>query len=309
MDTDTNALPDVPAGVEAAAAAAPPPPQTFLWSVRRELWESRSVYIAPLAVAGLVLFSFLVGSIGLPGRVRAAAGMDALRQQGTLAMPFSMAAAVILLATFVVGAFYCLDALYGERRDRSILFWKSLPVSDLTTVLSKAAIPLAVLPLIGFAVALATQVVMLLLGTLVVLPSGGASLLWTRVPLVRMTGVMAYGLVVHTLWFAPLFAWILLVSAWARRLPLLWAVSPIFVFGILGRLAFDSTAFCSWLGWRVTGPMQVAFDYAAPGGGHRLIPVLHPLNFLATPGLWLGLITAAGFLALAVRLRRSRDPV
>ena len=60
-----------------------------------------------------------------------------------------MAPAPIMFATFLVGIFYCLDALHGERRDRSILFWKSLPVSDLTTVLSKASIPFAVLPLIG----------------------------------------------------------------------------------------------------------------------------------------------------------------
>ena len=58
--------------------------------------------------------------------------------------------------------FYCLDALYGERRDRSILFWKSLPVSDLTTVLSKASIPIVVLPLLTFAVTVATQLIMLL---------------------------------------------------------------------------------------------------------------------------------------------------
>ena len=47
-----------------------------------------------------------------------------------------------MLTAMVVGLFYCLDALNGERRDRSILFWKSLPVSDTTAVLAKASIPL-----------------------------------------------------------------------------------------------------------------------------------------------------------------------
>ena len=75
-------------------------------------------------------------------------------------------------AAFVVGVFYCLDALHGERRDRSILFWKSLPVSDLTTVLSKASIPLVILPLITFAIVIATQLIMLLLSSAAMLISG-----------------------------------------------------------------------------------------------------------------------------------------
>ncbi len=64
--------------------------------------------------------------------------------------PYTFAAGCIMATAFIVGVFYCLDALHGERRDRSILFWKSLPVSDLTTVLSKASIPLVVLPLLSF---------------------------------------------------------------------------------------------------------------------------------------------------------------
>ena len=66
-----------------------------------------------------------------------------------------------MLTAFLVGVFYCLDALHGERRDRSILFWKSLPVSDLTTVLAKASVPCRVLPPRAFALALATQLMLL----------------------------------------------------------------------------------------------------------------------------------------------------
>ena len=77
-------------------------------------------------------------------------------------LPYDIAAMMLIFTAFIVGVFYCLDALHGERRDRSILFWKSLPVSDLTTLLSKATIPLIVLPLVTFAIIVATQVVMLL---------------------------------------------------------------------------------------------------------------------------------------------------
>ena len=68
--------------------------------------------------------------------------LDAQSRQQTIEAPYDMAAGLLMLDLLIVGVFYCLDALHGERRDRSMLFWKSLPVSDLTTVLAKASIPL-----------------------------------------------------------------------------------------------------------------------------------------------------------------------
>ena len=106
-----------------------------------------------------------------------------------------------MVSTFVVGMFYCLDALYGERRDRSILFWKSLPVSDLTTVLSKASIPLVVLPLITFAVTVTPQLVMMLWSSLVLLASGLTAATWTRFDLFPDGLRLLYHLVaIHALW-------------------------------------------------------------------------------------------------------------
>ena len=102
--------------------------------------------------------------------------------------------------TFIIGVFYCLDALYGERRDRSILFWKSLPVSDLTTVLSKASIPLVVLPLLTFAITVVTQLLMLLLSAAVLAGSGLSVTPLTQLPLFQMSLVLLYHLVaVHSL--------------------------------------------------------------------------------------------------------------
>src|SRR6266513_1914457 len=192
----------------------------FYWSVRRELWENRSIYVAPLIVAIVVLFGFLVSTIGLPERRRAVLLLDPAKARTGIEAPYDMAAIMLILTAFIVGAFYCLEALYGERRDRSILFWKSLPVSDLTTVLSKASIPLVVLPSIAIAVSLATQLVMLFLSTVVLSASGvGAAALWSRLPLFTMTLIMFYGVAVNVLWHAPLYAWLLLISGWARRTP------------------------------------------------------------------------------------------
>ncbi len=135
---------------------------------------------------------------------------------GTLIeQPYHFAALLIMLTTFIVGVFYCLDALHGERRDRSILFWKSLPVSDLTTVLSKASIPLVVLPLVTFAVTVAAHWIMLLLSSAVLLGSGmSVAALWTQCRCSRCRLMLLYHLVaVHALWYAPFYGWLLLVSA------------------------------------------------------------------------------------------------
>ena len=106
-----------------------------------------------------------------------------------------MAAGLIMLTGIVVGVFYCLDALHGERRDRSILFWKSLPVSDLTTVLAKASIPLVILPLLTFAITVATQWLMLLISSAVLLVSGqSVATLWTQLSFLRRSWLLLYHL-------------------------------------------------------------------------------------------------------------------
>src|SRR5262245_51735436 len=156
----------------------------FLWSVRRELWEHRSLRVVPLAAAALMAFGFSIRSISLPRRMTALLELDPAKQLDAIVTPYSVAASLIIITSYIVGAFFCLDALHGERRDRSILFWKSLPVSDLTTVLSKASIPLLVLPLFAFVISLATQLGMLLLSTAILVGSGvGARMLWEQLPL------------------------------------------------------------------------------------------------------------------------------
>jgi ABC-2 type transport system permease protein len=284
------------------------------WSVRRELWESRSIYIAPLVVAAVVLFASLIGTIGLPRRMRAASALDdPAKVHAAIVKPYSMAPAPIILVTFLVGIFYSLDALHGERRDRSILFWKSLPVSDLTTVLSKASIPLAVLPLIGFVLGLATQRLVLLLSAAVLLGSGvSPATLWAEFRFFQEPLVMLYGLTVHVLWFAPIYGWLLLVSAWARRMPVLWAALPPFAIVLVEKIAFGTSHFCSLLQHRVTGAMTEAFAVTSARGSDQSfdkLTQLDPVRFLSTPGLWVGLAITAACLAAAVRLRHDREPI
>src|SRR4029077_20027961 len=96
-------------------------------------------------------------------RRRAVLLLEPAKQRAAIEMPYDVGARMMIFTVFIVGVFYCLDALHGERRDRSILFWKSLPVSDLTTVLSKAIVPLVILPVICFAITVCVQLIMLLM--------------------------------------------------------------------------------------------------------------------------------------------------
>lgn len=287
-----------------------PATRPLRWSVHRELWENRFLYIAPVIVACIVLFGASVNLLmTLPKKMRALETLGAAAQQGSLAKAISMAPAPIMLATFIVGFFYCLDALYGERRDRSILFWKSLPVSDRTIVISKAAIPLVVLPTIGLVLGIAAQCILLLESTFVLLVNGlSPAPVWRELRFFEGLPIMVYGLSVHALWFAPIYGWLLLVSAWARRAPFLWAVLPFLGVAIVERMVFSTSHFTAMLKYRLGGAMKEAFAVERGGDIERLAQ-LDPLRFLSAPGLWLGLAFAAACLVAAMRLRRYREPI
>jgi ABC-2 type transport system permease protein len=314
MNSQPNAVPESSIGAQVIAPAALSATRPMYWSVRRELWENRSIYIAPLAVAAVYLFGFLISLFWVPRSMREMAGHDSMPAVNVLAMPYSHAAMLLALIAFLVGIFYSLDALHGERRDRSILFWKSLPVSDLTTVLSKASIPLVVLPLLAFAVTVALQLIMLLLNAAVMLVSHASTTTPWAPPLFEMELVTLYGAAVIVLWHAPIYCWFLLVSGWARRATFLWAVLPPVAIAVFEYIAFHTSHLESLLHNRLGGFAAAAFDLKDKNGvpiDAHFIPLaqLAPGRFLSSPSLWLGLIFAAACLAAAVRLRRYREPL
>jgi ABC-2 type transport system permease protein len=313
MNTPSNVPPTPPLKSRVAEPPIKPANDLLYWSIRRELWENRSITIAPLAVAAFGLFILLMTAFSLPHKMRNLP-LDAAKRHAAVVGHFTVAPTVIMVTTILVGIFYSLDALYGERRDRSILFWKSLPVSDLKTVLSKAAIPFVLLPLIGFALSVATQLILLLWSTAVLMGSGmSPAPLWAELRLLEMPVTLVYGIGAFALWHAPMYGWLLMVSAWAKRTPILWAVLPIVAISVVERVTFQTSYFGSLMMYRFMGAMTAAFNVKAPAKGHYEIidrfDQLNPLKFLGTSGVWLGLLLAAAFLAAAVRLRRYREPI
>jgi ABC-2 type transport system permease protein len=290
------------------------PMQRFVWSIRRELWENRSVYIAPAVTGAVFALAFLIGLPRHWPQMRAAIVGTSMKDHNgmnNMLFLYDLAAGLMMLVTMVVAVFYCLDTLYGERRDRSILFWKSLPISDLITVLAKISIPLLILPVVGWAVTSVVHLIMAVATSIALAASGlSVAAFWTHLALPRMSMLLLYHLLtVHSFWWAPFFGWMLLVSAWARRAPILWAALPVMVVAVVEKIAFNST--------HVLGILQHRFMY----GAHDVVlpapdtfptrPMTHmtPLNFMMNPTLWIGFLIAAVFLAGAVRLRRYREPV
>jgi ABC-2 type transport system permease protein len=305
MNTQSNAVPqslDSQQFAPAALSATRP----LYWSIRRELWENRSIYVAPLAVAAVALFGFALGSIA--GIWERPLRLNPAQPQA----PYDFAAGLMMLTGIVVSVFYCLDALHGERRDRSILFWKSLPVSDVTTVLAKASIPLLILPLLTFAITVAMQWLMLLLSSAILLLSGeSVATLWTKVSFLQMSGLLLYHLLTaHALWPAPIYCWLLLVSGWPRRATFLWAVLPLVAIAGVEQIAFHTWHFAALVGSRLIGGGAPTVASTSPDmfPTHPMTHIV-PGSFLTSPGLWIGLTIAAAFLAAAVRLRRDRGPI
>src|SRR6202521_62226 len=255
MSTQSNSTPES-FDSQRIAPAAMSATRPLYWSVRRELWENRSIYIAPVVAAIVFLLGFFISMVSLRHRMHGVLPLDSAQGRDVFATRYELAAALIMGTALIVGIFYSLDALYGERRDRSILFWKSLPVSDLTTVLSKLTIPLVILPLLSFAITLATQFIMLLLSSVILLGSGvNIGALWTEVSFFHVSLVLLYHLLtVHGLYYAPIYGWLLMVSAWAPRAPFIWAFLPPFVICGVEKIAFNTSYFLALLEERLVGP-------------------------------------------------------
>lgn len=284
------------------------PTQPLYWSVVREIWEFRSMYIAPVLAAAVFLIGFMVTAVHLPGRLRDAMAGDPMKVHDLIQQPYNFAGLLLMGVTFLFSFYYCLEALHGERRDRSILFWKSLPVSDFTVVMAKAIVPIVILPLITVVVAIVLECFMALIGGAAVAASGlGVASYWPHVGLIHLWLMLLFHMVaIHGLWFAPFYAWMLLVSAWARRAPFLWATVPFLAVGIIEKLMFNTSHFVDVLNLRVFGaPENVGWP---PDHMHAFTLVSFG-RFFINPGLWIGLALTAAFLYGAARIRRSRGPL
>ncbi|HVY83121.1 MAG TPA: hypothetical protein VG994_19200 [Steroidobacteraceae bacterium] len=278
--------------------------------VRREFWEHRSLWITPVVVAALYLATcFLPGAFGLSGLPRETLHMDG----SPLLFAQLMFTAVLFGLMSVVVFFYLADCLYAERKDRSILFWKSLPVSDAATVLTKLVVALLIVPLGVFLIAFVTN--LLAFGILYVRLHGNAALAplmsWDTGGWLRLNGIVLVYIFVLALWYAPVVAYQLLVSAWAKGSALVWTVLPPLILLLGERLIFGTsyvaTALRERFGINLAGIAASGRAMRAAVGPRGVFDGIDVIGLLTAPAMWIGVAIAAGLVFGAIRIRRYRD--
>ena len=298
-----------------AATAAPAPAllkragtlDAIVALVRRELWEHRSLWICAAVVQGLLVLALLFGriSMDLPEEVLTEQQRVAIFTIGQwgLAQPLYITMAIVVV-------FYLLDCLYAERKDRSILFWKSLPLSDELTVGSKFLVAAVVVPLGVFLLAAASDLVF---AAIIAVRVPGA-IRWSTVEWLRTEVVLLLEVVLGVLWYAPLSAALLLFSAWVPRNPILWASLVPVVAPIVERVGLGTHYIWNFEEYRMNGIWhKLTLGPNVFGSFHDLPPVGIVLDTFNIRGaftdvdLWLGVVAAIAMAYAAARVRRYRS--
>jgi ABC-2 type transport system permease protein len=306
--------------------------KTFYWLVKREFWEHRGGFFwAPLISGGVFL---LLNVMALNTHFNIAGGMnlsghmdpDMLGKIGTgLDIAMYVVAGIVLMIMAIIVFFYALGSLYDDRRDRSILFWKSLPISNRDTVLSKVVSATIVAPAIACVLGTAAGMLLLIIGAFTASLHGLNmwALLMDSHPLLVAINMISL-IPLYAIWALPTVGWLMFCSAWARSKPFLWALlAPLAAgvivswFGLMGLFNLSS----AWFWKNIVGRMLLSL---IPGGWLRdaahidnepsdpsvildHIGLAHNYATLASSDLWIGAIAGALLITAAVWLRRWRD--
>ena len=285
---------------------------TYNWLIRREFWENRAIWMMP-AVLGAVMIL-----VALFGKVNEVSIPLQLPSQ-TIGGGFLLAVAGTFFAVMsIYSTWYLLDCLYADRKDRSVLFWKSMPISDTVTVISKLANALIVIPLVYFAAADLTALVMaFILSVRASSTIGGA--MWHADLWLQMQVLWLYVIAASAIWYLPLAGYLLIVSAWAKRAVMLWSILPPIAFILVERWFFGTHVIVNQLGERLLGIGSLIFrdpegsSWATTVVDNDTIrtPVsiwgfLNPGGFLSSPETWIGAAAGVALIAAAIQLRGRR---
>ena len=228
-------------------------------------------------------------------------GEDEAADAGSLNPLLNMVHYFMLMVLLLVSGNYLLGCLFNDRRDRSILFWKSMPVSEWQEVACKFMVAMLVAPAIFIAASVLAQVASTLLAMLLVwrMDKDPFELVLSHVQFGSLLFNQVAGWLLTALWLAPVYAWLLLASAAARRSPFMVAIAPVIGLFVVERL---------FLGPEYVGNAVARHLPHGDGEGTGVGFYLHGPDWAAQDlaGLGLGLLFAAAALWATVYLRRYR---
>lgn len=302
--------------------------QTQLALIRRELWEHRSIYVTPAAIGIIVSLLMVTGQVAVSAMGQhldfALLGATALGENeraAALTGLMTLISLPMLFAMWILTIFYTLDSLYAERKDRSILFWRSIPVTDAETVTSKLLTALIVIPLITLLMIVVTQLMVLIITSVWVSIRGADAwyLIWGAAPLFDTWIVTLVVLLAVPLWWAPFIGWFLFVSAFTKRSPFLTAFMPLIVLPMLEKIFLNSSYLATAFADRLKMPLFSGKDLSilkldnmdevrtVAESGISLLSLLDLSGYFANPGLWAGMAVCGLLVTAAIYLRRYRD--
>lgn len=295
--------------------------------IRREFWEHRSIWVTPVAIASIVILGTLTTlvfagdfakelDLAIFGAQNIAGDVE---RKAVLTGFFVMSSPLFLLGLVILIVFYTLDSLYAERKDKSILFWRSLPVTDAETVVSKLLTALILVPAITMAAIFATHLVNLIMTSIWVSMKGGDAgvLIWGSVSL--LDNWLAAIIVIYSacIWMSPFFGWFLFVSGFTKRAPLLMAFLPLILIPMVEGIFMHSAHFAEAVWGRLAKiplfsgvDIETMFEQDRAHLTEEMISLLSAIDFskfVTSIDTWIGIIVCGLLTTAAIYVRRYRD--
>jgi ABC-2 type transport system permease protein len=293
------------------------------WLIRRELWENRAIWLIPAVLGGLMILASLFGGYHVVGAEDLTTVRSVVQAGAFDGMIFI--AALFFMVMAIYSTWYLLDCLYADRKDRSILFWKSMPISDTATVLSKLGTALILIPLVYFVFADLTTLLMAFIISIRARASAGSPL-WRGDSWLQLQAVWLYVIATAAIWYLPIAGWLLAVSAWAKRAVILWFLLPPLALALAERVFLGTHVIAGQIAARIGlgGYASHALQYT-PGAvnwittevGHdasietpvSLFRFFNPGGFFSSPATWIGAAVGAALIAGAIQLRVRRTEI
>jgi ABC-2 type transport system permease protein len=297
---------------------------TALTLVRRELWENRgNFYIMIGILFGIIVLASAVLGIAVGGAFTTLHPTGRASAAGVAILGLSIGNFIFLFYSLSMLG-YLSGSLYDDRKDGSVLFWRSLPVSDTATVISKAAMAMFVGSLLVLIAMIVGHLISLLALATAASARGAAGFSVFASPgsLFGTWVFFAYALFVQALWWLPYYGWLLLVSAVSPRgHPLIWAIIVPAVAGVAELIITQSSHIFQFVGSHLANspifngwPSLTLSSQLVPSSANlaQAATSANPLysgaglisQFLATPSMWIGIVIGLGLIALAVIARR-----
>ena len=197
---------------------------------------------------------------------------------------------------------YSLGTFFEERKDKSIIFWRSLPISDLKTVLSKVFIVVFVAPLIILPALIFLHVAALLTASIyfAVADIVPFTWIWNAYSIVDWFRII-FSLWMQLLWSLPILAWLMLAGAYSRK-PIVAAILPLVGLIAIERVVFGSAVFLATAIERIQ-PWSLMSSFPKQYEQLRVVEIADIPLLLATQEFWYGILISVLLIGAIVYIR------